>query len=74
MSTLKSKIYTASAITVIVLGLLLNNKVSSGSNSDMELKNLAALEVSAGEMYCDQVNNNVCTVGEMMSRGNLVIR
>ncbi len=61
MSALKSKIYAASTLAAVGVGLFLNNKVST-SNSNMALKNLAALEVSAGEMWCDQANETVCTI------------
>ena len=59
---LKFGLFATAFSAAIGLGLFLNNGMLSKLNSDMTVKNLRALEVSAGEQWCDQSTQSSCII------------
>jgi len=56
----------------VVLGMIAFNVMSVNSSAigrEVTLKNVAALQSSAGEMWCDQTNETVCTITNGTSTG-----
>jgi len=51
----------AIAFTGIVFNVHLNTKVK-GKSGSVTVANISAVEASAGEAYCNPVNQNVCTI------------
>ena len=48
-------------IAFIALNIVLNS-ISQGNNKSLSLKNLNALQATAGETTCDQSNPSSCTI------------
>lgn len=55
----------STVLTVLAIGLIamnLNVKEKSVVQNDLTLENIESLQASAGEMYCDQKNQEDCTI------------
>lgn len=51
-----------SIMTIGIIAFNINKNENSASSQDLSLKNIASLQASAGEKYCDQKTYTSCTI------------
>lgn len=60
---MKTKMLIGSLFAIGVLGFNFSFNTSEKLNNEkLTVKNVALMQVNAGEMYCDQTNTAVCTI------------